>query len=135
MLFCQTGIVEEVQVVVGEFICRASQTDIQLAAGRIALELVSRSQTDGNFYPHSAFLQLLKTQYLCHRFEHNIDKILPIFLFGVFYADVILLCSVCPGILLLALEKKDFGLCQIAFQLFPDIPEAITCAYLKAILR
>lgn len=46
-----------------------------------------------------------------------------------------LLCSVCPGMLLLALEKKDFGLCQIAFQLFPDIPEAIICAYLKTILR
>ncbi|XP_056606319.1 nucleolar protein 11-like [Triplophysa dalaica] len=104
----KTETLEVVQVVVGEFICRASQTDLQLAAGRIALELVSRSQTDGNFYPNSAFLQLLKTQYLCH--------------------------SVCPGMLLLALEKKDFDLCQIAFQLFPDIPEAITCAFLKAIL-
>lgn len=70
--FCQTETLEVVQVVVGEFICRASQTDLQLAAGRIALELVSRSQTDGNFYPNSAFLQLLKTQYLCHRFDQNI---------------------------------------------------------------
>ncbi|XP_065109351.1 nucleolar protein 11-like isoform X4 [Paramisgurnus dabryanus] len=102
------GMVEDIQLAVGEFVYQTPQTDLQFAAGRMALDLVSRSQTDGNFYPHSAFLQLLKTEYLCY--------------------------SVCPELLLLAVEKKDFSLCQIAFHLFPDIPEAITCAYLKAVL-
>uniref|UniRef100_A0A8C2HKG5 Nucleolar protein 11 n=2 Tax=Cyprinus carpio TaxID=7962 RepID=A0A8C2HKG5_CYPCA len=82
--------------------------DLQLAAGRVALELVSRSQTDANFYPQCAFLQLLETRYLCY--------------------------SVCPELLSLAMVKKDFHLCQIAFQIFSDIPEAVTCACLKAIL-
>lgn len=44
-------------------------------------------------------------------------------------------CSVCPDLLSLAMVKKDFHLCQIAFQNFPDIPEAVTCACLKTILR
>ncbi|XP_051562630.1 nucleolar protein 11-like isoform X2 [Myxocyprinus asiaticus] len=104
----KTGAVDDVQSLVDEFVCRTPQTDLQLEAGRVALELVSRSQTDNNFYPHSAFLLLLQTPYLCH--------------------------SVCPELLPLALEKKDFCVCQIAFQIFPDIPEAVTCACLKAIL-
>uniref|UniRef100_A0A8C1S570 Nucleolar protein 11 n=1 Tax=Cyprinus carpio TaxID=7962 RepID=A0A8C1S570_CYPCA len=102
------SLVEDVQAEVGEFIRRAPQADLQLAAGRVALELVSRSQTDANFYPQCAFLQLLETRYLCY--------------------------SVCPELLSLAMVKKDFHLCQIAFQIFSDIPEAVTCACLKAIL-
>ncbi|XP_051986033.1 nucleolar protein 11-like isoform X2 [Xyrauchen texanus] len=104
----KTGAVDDVQSAVDEFVCQTPQTDLQVAAGMVALELVSRSQTDNNFYPHSAFLLLLQTPYLCH--------------------------SVCPELLPLALEKKDFGVCQIAFQIFPDIPEAVTCACLKSIL-
>lgn len=56
-----------------------------------------------------------------------------IVLFVVFF--FFLECSVCPELLSLAMVKKDFHLCQIAFQIFPDIPEAVTCACLKAILR
>ncbi|KAK9973171.1 hypothetical protein ABG768_023914 [Culter alburnus] len=104
----KTGAGEDVQAEVGEFIRLTPQTDLQLATGRMALELVSRSQTDANFYPQCAFLQLLETRYLCY--------------------------SVCPELLSLAMVKKDFHLCQIAFQIFPDIPEAVTCACLKAIL-
>ncbi|KAK7155155.1 hypothetical protein R3I93_009947 [Phoxinus phoxinus] len=104
----KTGAVEDVQAEVGEFIRLTTQTDLQLATGRMALELVSRSQTDANFYPHAVFLQLLETQYLCY--------------------------SVCPDLLSLAMMKKDFHLCQIAFQIFPDIPEDVTCACLKTIL-
>ncbi|CAM4623362.1 unnamed protein product [Leuciscus chuanchicus] len=103
-----TGAVEDVQAEVGEFIRLTTQTDLQLAMGRMALELVSRSQTDANFYPQAVFLQLLETRYLCY--------------------------SVCPDLLSLAMVKKDFHLCQIAFQMFPDIPEAVTCACLKTIL-
>ncbi|XP_016326141.1 nucleolar protein 11-like isoform X2 [Sinocyclocheilus anshuiensis] len=104
----KTSAVEDVQAEVGEFIRRTPQADLQLAAGRVALELVSRSQTDANFYPQCAFLLLLETRYLCY--------------------------SVCPELLSLAMVKKDFYLCQIAFQIFSDIPEAVTCACLKTIL-
>ncbi|XP_077055225.1 nucleolar protein 11-like isoform X2 [Siphateles boraxobius] len=103
-----TGAIEDVTAEVGEFIRLTTQTDLQLATGRMALELVSRSQTDANFYPQAVFLQLLETRYLCY--------------------------SVCPDLLSLAMVKKDFHLCQIAFQIFPDIPEAVTCACLKTIL-
>lgn len=104
----KTSVVEDVQAEVGEFIRRTPQADLQLAVGRVALDLVSRSLTDANFYPQCVFLQLLETRYLCY--------------------------SVCPELLSLAMVKKDFNLCQIAFQIFSDIPEAVTCAYLKTIL-
>lgn len=104
----KTAVVEDVQSVVGEFIHQTPQIDLQLAAGKVAMELVSRSQTDDSFYPRRAFLQLLDTRYLCY--------------------------SVCPELLSLAMVKRDFQLCQSAFQIFPDIPEAVTCAYLKTIL-
>ncbi|XP_067315570.1 nucleolar protein 11-like [Pseudorasbora parva] len=104
----KTGAVEDVQAEVGEFIRLMTETDLQLASGRVALELVSRSQTEANFYPQSVFLQLLETRFLCY--------------------------SVCPELLSLAMVQKDFYLCQVAFQCFPDIPEAVTCACLKIIL-
>ncbi|RXN14206.1 SEC14 1 [Labeo rohita] len=104
----KTNALEDVQAEVCEFIRRTPQADLQLAAGSVALELVSRSQKDANFYPQCLFLQLLETRYLCY--------------------------SVCPELLSLAMVKKDFHLCQIAFQIFSDIPEAVTCACLKAIL-
>ncbi|XP_056315755.1 nucleolar protein 11-like [Danio aesculapii] len=104
----KTAVVEDVQSAAGEFIHQAPQIDLQLAAGKVAMELVSRSLTDDSFYPQRVFLQLLDTRYLCY--------------------------SVCPELLSLAMVKRDFQLCQIAFQLFPDIPEAVTCAYLKTIL-
>lgn len=43
--------------------------------------------------------------------------------------------SVCPDLVLLALEKKDYFLCQLCLQFFPDIPEAVTCACLKVFIR
>ncbi|XP_043098524.1 nucleolar protein 11-like isoform X2 [Puntigrus tetrazona] len=103
-----SAVQEDIQVEVGEFIRRTPQADLQLAVGRVALELVSRSQTDANFYPQRVFLQLLETRFLCY--------------------------SVCPELLSLAMEKKDFRLCQIALQIFSDIPEAVICAYVKTIL-
>ena len=44
-------------------------------------------------------------------------------------------CSMCPDLLLLALEHKDYFLCQLCLQLFPDIPEVVTCACLKTFIR
>lgn len=43
--------------------------------------------------------------------------------------------SVCPDLILMALERKDYFLCQLCLQFFPDIPEAATCACLKAFIR
>lgn len=43
--------------------------------------------------------------------------------------------SVCPDLVLMALERKDYFLCQLCLQFFPDIPEAVTCACLKAFIR
>lgn len=43
--------------------------------------------------------------------------------------------SVCPDLVLLALDRKDYFLCQLCLQFFPDIPEAVTCACLKAFIR
>ncbi|KAJ8283661.1 hypothetical protein COCON_G00025110 [Conger conger] len=69
-------------------------------------ELVARSQSEPSFYTHNALVQLVNTRCLCH--------------------------SVCPDLLLVALEKKDYFLTQLCLQHFPDIPEAVTCACLKA---
>lgn len=125
----------------GEFIRRTPQADLQLAVGRVALDLVSRSLTDANFYPQCVFLQLLETRYLCYRFELTCSDRLPspsvlfVTMLIVFVFVFLWKCSVCPELLSLAMVKKDFNLCQIAFQIFSDIPEAVTCAYLKTILR
>ncbi|XP_072539523.1 nucleolar protein 11-like isoform X2 [Salminus brasiliensis] len=104
----KAGSVEEVQKEVDAFLCGSEQAELQVAAGRLASELVSRCQADPAFYPQAALAQLVETHYLCH--------------------------SVCPDLLMLALEKNDYGLCQLCLQLFHDIPEAITCACLKTIL-
>ncbi|MCI4375733.1 hypothetical protein PGIGA_G00113270 [Pangasianodon gigas] len=100
--------VQEVERKVQEFLSGAEQEALHLSAGRLACELVARCQAEPGFYPHAALLQLVETHYLCH--------------------------SVCPDLLMLALEKSDFRLCQFCLQLFPDIPEAVTCACLKTIL-
>ncbi|XP_076872002.1 nucleolar protein 11-like [Brachyhypopomus gauderio] len=104
----QVGSVEEVQREVETFLCRVEHTELQLAAGRLASQVVARCLSQPIFYPRVTLLQLADTRYLCH--------------------------SVCPGLLPLALEKKDFRLCQVCLQLFRDIPESITCACLKVIL-
>lgn len=43
--------------------------------------------------------------------------------------------SACPDLVLQALERKDYFLCQLCLQFFPDIPEAVTCACLKTFIR
>ncbi|KAI4894061.1 hypothetical protein NFI96_019328, partial [Prochilodus magdalenae] len=90
------------------FLLGSQPEELQLEAGRLASELVTRCQADSTFYPQTALTQLVQTHYLCH--------------------------SVCPDLLALTLEKNDFRLCQMCLQLFQDIPEAVTCACLKAIL-
>lgn len=43
--------------------------------------------------------------------------------------------SLCPDLMAVALEQKDLQLLQICLERFPDIPEEITYACLKAFLR
>ncbi|XP_076027195.1 nucleolar protein 11-like [Genypterus blacodes] len=104
----KTAPVEEVQKEVEGLLSRAEIQDLQPSAGQLASALVCRSLADPAFYTSSTLAQLVHTQCLCH--------------------------SVCPELLLLALERKDYFLCQLCLQLFPDIPEAITCACLKAFI-
>uniref|UniRef100_A0A8C5D797 Nucleolar protein 11 n=1 Tax=Gouania willdenowi TaxID=441366 RepID=A0A8C5D797_GOUWI len=104
----QTAPVEEVQEEVERFLSRSDIQGLQPSVGRIASTLVSRSLDDPAFYSSHTLTQLLNTQCLCH--------------------------SVCPDLVLLALERKDYFLCQLCLQFFPDIPEAVTCVCLKAFI-
>ncbi|KAM4585417.1 nucleolar protein 11-like [Odontesthes bonariensis] len=104
----KTAPVEEVQKEVEGLLSRHDLQDLQPSLGQLALTLVSRSLADPAFYPPGTLAQLVHTQCLCH--------------------------SVSPDLLLLALEKKDYFLCQLCLQFFPDIPEAVTCACLKAFI-
>uniref|UniRef100_A0A674BK31 Nucleolar protein 11 n=1 Tax=Salmo trutta TaxID=8032 RepID=A0A674BK31_SALTR len=104
----QTGPVEEVQREVEALVSRGEAQDLQLSVGWLARHLVARSQAETAFYTPGALAQLVQTQCLCH--------------------------SVCPDLLLLALEHKDYFLCQLCLQLFPDIPEVVTCACLKTFI-
>ncbi|XP_076583465.1 nucleolar protein 11-like [Chaetodon auriga] len=104
----KTAPVEEVQKEVEGLLSRTDIQDLQSSVGQLASTLVVRSLADPAFYTPSTLAQLVHTQSLCH--------------------------SVCPDLVLLALERKDYFLCQLCLQFFPDIPEAVTCACLKAFI-
>ncbi|XP_024297950.1 nucleolar protein 11-like isoform X2 [Oncorhynchus tshawytscha] len=104
----KTGPVEEVRREVEALVSRGDAQDLQLSVGRLACQLVARSQVETAFYAPGALARLVQTQCLCH--------------------------SMCPDLLLLALEHKDYFLCQLCLQLFPDIPEVVTCACLKTFI-
>ncbi|XP_018520386.1 nucleolar protein 11-like [Lates calcarifer] len=104
----KTAPVEDVEKEVEGLLSRSDIQDLQPSVGQLVSVLVSRSLTDPAFYTPSTLAQLVHTQCLCH--------------------------SVCPDLVLLALEKKDYFLCQLCLQFFPDIPEAVTCACLKAFI-
>uniref|UniRef100_A0A668AFU0 Nucleolar protein 11 n=1 Tax=Myripristis murdjan TaxID=586833 RepID=A0A668AFU0_9TELE len=104
-----TAPVEEVQREVEGLLSRSDIQELQPSVGQLASSLVSRSVADPAFYTPGTLAQLVHTQCLCH--------------------------SVCPDLLLLALERKDYFLCQLCLQLFPDVPEAVTCACLKTFIR
>uniref|UniRef100_A0AAQ4R2U1 Nucleolar protein 11 n=1 Tax=Gasterosteus aculeatus aculeatus TaxID=481459 RepID=A0AAQ4R2U1_GASAC len=105
-LLMQTAPVEEVQREVQLLLSRTDTQDLQTSVGQLASTLASRSLNDPAFYTPSSLVQLVHTRYLCH--------------------------SVCPDLVLLALERKDYFLCQLCLQFFPDIPEVVTCASLIA---
>ncbi|XP_071361870.1 nucleolar protein 11-like [Trachinotus anak] len=104
----KTAPVEDVQKEVEGLLSRSDIQDLQPSMGQLVSILVSRSLADPAFYTPSTLAQLVHTQCLCH--------------------------STCPDLVLLALERKDYFLCQLCLQFFPDIPEAVTCACLKAFI-
>ncbi|XP_043942654.1 nucleolar protein 11 [Protopterus annectens] len=82
--------------------------DGQLILTLVTTELLNRCKSASDFYPQSSLVQLVQTHGLSH--------------------------SLCPELLSFALEKRDYCLLQLCLQHFPDIPEAVTCACLKAFL-
>ncbi|XP_037112819.1 nucleolar protein 11-like [Syngnathus acus] len=104
----KTASVEEVQKIVHRLLSRAAIQDLNQSVGQLASSLVSRSLADAAFYTPSTLAQLVHSQFLCH--------------------------SMCPDLVQLALEKKDYFLCQLCLHFFPDIPEAVTCTCLKAFI-
>lgn len=63
----QTASLEEVQKEVEGFLSRAHSEDLQLAVGQLASALVSRSLANPTFYTSDALVQIVRTQFLCHR--------------------------------------------------------------------
>ncbi|KAM8880254.1 nucleolar protein 11-like [Spinachia spinachia] len=104
----KTAPVDEVQREVRRLLSQTDTQDLQTSLGQLASTLVSRSLNEPAFYSPSSLALLVHTRYLCH--------------------------SVCPDLVLLALERKDYFLCQLCLQFFPDIPEVVTCACLKVFI-
>ncbi|XP_075903892.1 nucleolar protein 11-like isoform X2 [Nelusetta ayraudi] len=104
----KTAPLQEVQEAVGLLLSRSDPADLQPLAGLLASGLVSRSLAEPTFDTSSTLVQLVQSRSLSH--------------------------SVCPDLVLMALERKDYFLCQLCLQFFPDIPEAVTCACLKAFI-
>lgn len=63
----QTAPLEEVQKEVEGFLSRAHGPDLQLSVGQLASALVSRSLANAAFYAPNVLVQLVRTQFLCHR--------------------------------------------------------------------
>ncbi|XP_048871035.1 nucleolar protein 11-like [Brienomyrus brachyistius] len=99
---------KDVKRQVESFLGGAAGPDLQLGVGQVASQLVARCLCDPSFYTRDSLARLVHTRCLSH--------------------------SVCPGLLPLVLEKKDYSLIQLCLQHFPDIPEEMTCACLKAFI-
>ncbi|XP_034959890.2 nucleolar protein 11 isoform X1 [Zootoca vivipara] len=90
------------------FLSSTQIPDFQASVGCVLSALVKRCKRESSFYPQSCLVQIMQTQ-------------------GLSY-------SMCPDLMAVALEKIDVHLLQLCLQQFPDIPEAITCACLRAFL-
>ncbi|XP_041642037.1 nucleolar protein 11-like [Cheilinus undulatus] len=104
----KTAPAEDIQKEVDGLLSRSDIQELQPSVGQLATTIVCRSLAEPTFYTPSTLAQLVHTRSLCH--------------------------SVCPDLVLLALQRKDYFLCQLCLQFFPDIPEAVTCACLKAFI-
>ncbi|XP_050174950.1 nucleolar protein 11 [Myiozetetes cayanensis] len=91
-----------------QLMSKAQTPDLQAAMGSVVTALTNRCKTNPRYYPQSFLLQIVETRDLSY--------------------------SLCPDLMAVALEKRDFYLLQICLQKFPDIPEEMTYACLKAFL-
>lgn len=104
----KTAAYDSIEDELQQFLSCIQVPDCQLILAHVTSELLTRCKNASDFYPQSALVQLVQTQ-------------------GLSY-------SLCPELLAVALEKRDYCLLQLCLQHFPDIPEAVTCACLKAFL-
>ncbi|KAF4793671.1 nucleolar protein 11 [Turdus rufiventris] len=86
---------------------RAPSPDLQATVGCVVTVLTDRCK-NSKFYPQDFLHEIVETWDLSY--------------------------SLCPDLMAVALEKKDMHLLQLCLERFPDIPEEITYACLKAFL-
>ncbi|NWY69869.1 NOL11 protein, partial [Erithacus rubecula] len=82
--------------------------DLQAIIGCLVNILIDRCKRNPKYYPQHFLQEIVETRDLSY--------------------------SLCPDLMAVALEKKDVHLLQICLERFPDIPEGITYACLKAFL-
>ncbi|NXQ20763.1 NOL11 protein, partial [Peucedramus taeniatus] len=82
--------------------------DLQATIGCVVTALTDRCKKNPKYYPQNFLQEIVETRDLSY--------------------------SLCPDLMAVALEKKDMHLLQICLERFPDIPEEIIYACLKAFL-
>ncbi|NXN81518.1 NOL11 protein, partial [Bombycilla garrulus] len=82
--------------------------DLQATIGCVVTALTDRCKRNPKYYPQTFLQEIVETRNLSY--------------------------SLCPDLMAVALEKKDMHLLQLCLERFPDIPEEITYACLKAFL-
>ncbi|NXO76577.1 NOL11 protein, partial [Sitta europaea] len=91
-----------------QLMAQAPTPDLQATIGCVVTALTDRCKRNPKYYPQDFLQQIVETRDLSY--------------------------SLCPDLMAVALEKKDMHLLQICLERFPDIPEEITYACLKAFL-
>ncbi|NXH40663.1 NOL11 protein, partial [Dicaeum eximium] len=91
-----------------KLMAKAPTPDLQATIGCVVTALIDRCKRSPKYYPQNFLQEIVETRDLSY--------------------------SLCPDLMAIALEKKDMHLLQICLERFPDIPEEITYACLKAFL-
>ncbi|XP_060058600.1 nucleolar protein 11 isoform X2 [Erinaceus europaeus] len=99
---------KHIEVELRKFLATKRTPGCHAVIGDIVTGLLGRSKAEPLFYPRNCLAQLIQTCALSY--------------------------SLCPGLMEVALEKKDVQILQLCLQHFPDIPESATCACLKLFL-
>ncbi|NXI19297.1 NOL11 protein, partial [Irena cyanogastra] len=87
---------------------KAPTPDLQATIGCLVTVVTDRCKKNPKYYPQNFLQEIVETRDLSY--------------------------SLCPDLMAVALEKKDMRLLQTCLERFPDIPEEITYACLKAFL-
>ncbi|NWX63409.1 NOL11 protein, partial [Promerops cafer] len=91
-----------------QLMAKAPTPDLQATIGCVVTALTDRCKRNPKYYPQNFLQEIVETRDLSY--------------------------SLCPDLMAVALEKKDMHLLQMCLERFPDIPEEITYACLKAFL-